>query len=71
MRDPLKEPRIGDIIRSSYPTIGERHVVGVGPTDVTYIAVVAGWRNRQRNCLHRVWREWCRSNRATIVQLGS
>lgn len=71
LRDPTEEPRVGDIVRSSYDTIGERHVTYANRHEVRYLGVTSNDKPpRQSGCLLRSWTAWCRYNRITVVQRG-
>jgi hypothetical protein len=70
-RDPIFEPRPGDIVRSSYESIGERHVMHVSDCGVEYLSVkLKGQPNGHRPgyCLPRIWTKWCRAHRVDIIQ---
>lgn len=71
MRDPLVDPRPGDVVRSSYATIGERHVTGVWDCGVNYWRVLPTGKRYLGHCLPVIWQKWCRSHRATVVQIAS
>lgn len=51
MRDPLVDPRTGDIVRSCHYSIGERHVLFANEVNVRYLAVRVGRDSREVNCL--------------------
>jgi hypothetical protein len=70
-RDPSEQPRIGDIVRSCYDTIGERHVIGVSDWDVSYYRVKPNGKRYFGHCLPTIWRKWCRAHCVTVIQLGS
>ena len=71
-RNPVLEPKHGDIVRSCYESIGERHVLHVSDFGVRY------WRVRPKSkepaegyCLPSIWTKWCRSHRVEIIQRGA
>ena len=70
-RNPVLEPRAGDIVRSCYDSIGERHVLHVSPCGVKYYRVRPKGERKEGYCLPGIWTKWCRSHRVTIIQTGS
>ena len=68
-RDPIFEPRPGDIVRSCYESIGERHVLHVSDCGVRYWRVrpTAG-EPKEGYCLPGIWTKWCRAHRVAIIQ---
>lgn len=69
-RDPVFNPRPGDIVRSEYDSIGERHVVRVSDNGVRYWAVHPKRANRDGICFLSNWTKWCRSHRVEVMQRG-
>jgi hypothetical protein len=70
-RDPSEHPRIGDIVRSCYDSIGERHVTGVSECGVSYYRVKTNGKRFIGYCLPGVWRKWCRAHRVSVIQRGA
>lgn len=70
-RDPTIDPQPGDIVRSDYASIGERHVLHVSDCGVKYWRVRPGGRRYEGYCLPSIWTKWCRSHRAATIQFGA
>jgi len=70
LRNPLTDPRIGDVVQSAYFTgerqIGRRLVTDVTQTNVVYLTGT-GRKTVERHCLPAVWRKWCRQHKARVV----
>ena len=67
-RDHRTNPMVGDIVASSYESIGERHVIGVYDTGIKYYRVHPTHKRREGFCLPSIWTKWCRAHRTTLVQ---
>jgi len=67
VRNPLTDPQPGDIVRSVYASLPERHVLRRCGHDIIYAAVTKE-KSRERLCLLGVWRTWCRRSYAVVVQ---
>lgn len=67
-RDPITDPKPGDIVRSIYDSIGERHVRHVNECGVSYWRVMANGRRYDGYCLPGIWTKWCRAHRVSIEQ---
>lgn len=69
-RDPLIDPRDGDVVQSSYYSgdkqIGRRIVLAVSAANVRYMTGT-GTKTVERNCLPHTWRKWCREHKARTV----
>jgi hypothetical protein len=66
-RDPIVDPKPGDVVRSCYVTIGERHVTHVNDCGVTYKRVRPNGRRYDGYCLPGIWTKWCRSHYVAIM----
>jgi hypothetical protein len=69
-RDPRIDPKPGDIVRSDYPSIGERHVIHANECGVSYWRIRPNGRRYDGYCLPGIWQKWCRGHRAAIIQTG-
>jgi hypothetical protein len=69
-RNPADDPRVGDIVRSRYVTIGERHIIGANNCGVKYWRVRPTGKRQEGYCLPSIWRKWCRAHGITVVQLA-
>jgi len=69
-RDPRINPRPGDIVRSCYESIGERHVLHVSDCGVKYYGVLQNGKRREGYCLPTIWKKWCRAHRVSVEQIG-
>jgi hypothetical protein len=67
-RDPIFNPKAGDVVRSQYPSIGERHVTHVTDCGISYERRRPGLLTQQGYCLPVIWTKWCRSHRVVIVE---
>jgi hypothetical protein len=67
-RNPETNPKIGDIVRSCYPSIGERHVTGVSDCGISYWRVRPNGKRYEGYCLPGIWTKWCRRHRVEIIQ---
>lgn len=70
-RDPILSPKPGDIVRSCYDSIGERHVLQASDANVRYYRVRPNGARAEVNCLPSIWAKWCRSHRVEVVQRGA
>lgn len=70
-RDPRNNPKPGDIVRSCYDSIGERHVTGVSDCNVSYYRVRPSGKRYLGGCLPVMWQKWCRAHRVTVEQLAN
>lgn len=69
-RNPIDAPRDGDIVRSCYGSIGERHVLHVSDCGVRYWRVRPSGKRQEGYCLPGIWTKWCRAHRVQIIQRG-
>lgn len=69
-RSAIDDPRPGDIVRSCYESIGERHVTGMSDWDVSYYRVKPSGKRFLGSCFKTTWLQWCRAHRVEIIQLG-
>lgn len=67
-RNPAVDPRAGDIVRSDYPSIGDRRVTGASESQVSYYRVRPNGREYLACCLPTIWQKWCRAHRVKIIQ---
>lgn len=67
-RDPAIDPQRGDIVRSCYDTIGERHVTSASSCQVSYYRVRPNGVRYIGACLPSIWQKWCRAHRVEIIQ---
>jgi hypothetical protein len=65
-RDPTLDPQPGDVLRSSFESIGERRVIGRRDGWVNYIVTRLGGKPRQMRCSLMQWHTWCRQNSPAI-----
>lgn len=70
-RDPTFTPKTGDIVRSCYDAIGERHVIRADECGVKYYRVRPKGERREGYCLPGIWTKWCRAHRVEVIQLGT
>lgn len=70
LHDPITDPRLGDIVRSEHPSIGERHVLHVSDCGVKYWRVRPNGKRNEGYCFRRTWTKWCRDHRVTVEQRG-
>jgi len=70
-RDPVFTPMPGDIVRSMYESIGERHVLHVSDCGVRYYRVRPKGERQDGYCLPVIWTKWCRSHRVQVIQRGA
>jgi hypothetical protein len=67
-RDPLTDPRPGDVVRS---LIRERHVRERSDCYVFYRTMKLNGELGKTVCVWiRTWRVWCRKTKATVVERG-
>lgn len=69
--DPILTPRTGDIVRSKYDSIGERHVISANDCGIQYYRVRPTGKREIGYCLPGIWTKWCRAHRVSIEQRGS
>ncbi|MDE2106226.1 MAG: hypothetical protein KGL39_53900 [Patescibacteria group bacterium] len=66
-RDPTINPQPGDVVKSCYDSIGERHVVHVSDCGVTYRRVRPNGARADGYCLPSIWTKWCRAHRVKVT----
>jgi hypothetical protein len=67
-RDPLTDPRPGDVVRPTVSKSRERHVAHVWAGNIDYWSPTsAGTPGRRKICWISTWMEWCRRTKAEVV----
>lgn len=62
-----EQPKVGDVVKSTYRSIPVRTVISLHAYDLIYETTTSKGYPLRRRPLYSTWRSWCRSHRATVI----